>query len=674
MLTLSRRRCAATKIARVMPRWDPHDIPEAGSSYVIEGGRPSSWISGTHWTNGGVYVTAAVQTVCGPDCHTAGNKTAISLRIGEMNAVYRDSNAPTTAKYVDVSLGQDDHQNFLAQFDVEGKVYWARFVGVNGIAGDVPHGNSTLDSLLIKGSYGEFGGPASTIDDFYVGSTITIIAGNNEGRSRLVTRYQASSRNVTVSPPFPVGCDGNTRFIISNRGTVATIASATATSVTLPATLGLRAELDGAFVGKSIIITKGTGNGQFATIQAYDGSTRSATITTWSGASPAQADATSQVHILDSTSIEGIAVMQDAVFLTGGVTTSNTRVQNCTFDSATVTEGPPENTHPITVFECAVIGALPPVPSAARSPTWGNGAAKTEFAIAGSSSTDLTFEALHASTTWGMYTLAYNGSGSLMWSHVTHGGAIFPKAILAMDPSIGGSPLAGKWGGTVNSRSVPSRSQPPDATSAQDVGSLGLDSTVVDGPYIYVAAEISDWQNASDFGRTRLPLECSHGKVIGAKSAPTTRLADTPCAGQVVAKGTHASWPKASSRSTDIVLAQFLASNGEVQQLRRTGQSDKSETVTSLAGHALTGAVYLSGEYFTSGVSASTQGGEANGGGEDVFGLASAGRADTVGCPRQRWNGDEALGEVGTPDCRLYGNAPSATLPTGVFAWYSTVQ
>jgi hypothetical protein len=84
-----------TKVARVMPRWDPQDIPEAGSSYVIEGGRPSSWISGTHWTDGGVYVTASVQTVCGPDCHTAGNKTAISLRIGEMKAVYRDSSSPT---------------------------------------------------------------------------------------------------------------------------------------------------------------------------------------------------------------------------------------------------------------------------------------------------------------------------------------------------------------------------------------------------------------------------------------------------------------------------------------------------------------------------------------------------------------------------------------------------
>jgi hypothetical protein len=98
----------------------------------------------------------------------------------------------------------------------------------------------------------------------------------------------------------------------------------------------------------------------------------------------------------------------------------------------------------------------------------------------------------------------------------------------------------------------------------------------------------------SQFGRTRLPLECSQAKTIGAHDAPTSRLSDTPCAGPVVAKGTLASWPKASARNTDIVLAQFLAQNGQVEQLRRTGQVDASETVSSLAAHPLTGKWCLS--------------------------------------------------------------------------------
>jgi len=350
----------------------------------------------------------------------------------------------------------------------------------------------------------------------------------------------------------------STAFIISNRGTVVLAAAGTTTSVTLPASLGIRATLDGAFMGASMVVVDGAGMGQHATIQAYDGATLMATISTLTTA----LDATSRIHIMDASNIKGLAVMRDTVFLIGSVTTSGTRVQNCSFDSATVTEGPPENTHPISVFECAVIGSLPAVPTNARSPSWANGAHKTEFAIAGSSSTDVSLGTLKASTTWGMYTIAYNGSGSLVWSHVADGGALFPKAIIAMDPSIGGAPLAGKWGGTLDSQSTSSRSQPPDA----------FGSAVVNGPYIYVAADISDWLNASDFGRTKMPLECSNGKTIGAKSAHTLRLGDIACAGQVVSKGTVLSWPKASARSTDIVLAQFLAIDGQVQTLRRTGQ------------------------------------------------------------------------------------------------------
>ena len=119
----------ASKIAKVMPAWDPHDTPGSGSRYVIEGGRPSSSVDGTHWTNGGVYVTARVETVCGTDCFTSNVKTSTSVRIGEMNAVYRNSDAKATAKYVDVSLAQNDHQNFVSQFDDKGKVYWARCGG-----------------------------------------------------------------------------------------------------------------------------------------------------------------------------------------------------------------------------------------------------------------------------------------------------------------------------------------------------------------------------------------------------------------------------------------------------------------------------------------------------------------------------------------------------------------
>jgi len=205
---------------------------------------------------------------------------------------------------------------------------------------------------------------------------------------------------------------------------------------------------------------------------------------------------------------------------------------------------------------------------------------------------------------------------------------------------------------------------------------VGLDYTVVDGPYIYLAAEISgyDATKASDFGRTRLPLECSRGKYVGEKNAPTARLADSPCAGKVVSKATSTnSWPGTSDRSTDIVVAQLLAATGEVQQLRRTGQTDRSETVSSLAAHPLTGTIYMAGEYYTAGGDANVQGEELSTRGADVFGLAAARRPNSVGCPRQRWEGSLAMGQSGVPDCRLYSNSDSTApaLPTGFVLKYS---
>lgn len=408
---------------------NPQDVPAAGSRYVIEGGRASSWISGTHWTSGGVYVTATVETTCGSDCYNTSTKTAVAVSLGEMNAVYRDSNAPPSAKSVLVTLGQNDHQNFISQFDDKGNVYWARFVGMNGMAGKVNTTGCTSESLIISGSYGEFGGQASSIDDFYVGVTITLVAGDLAGYSRHITRYVASTRNLTVFPPLPSAPNSSTAFIISNRGTATTAAtSSTPSAVILSDSLGLRATLDNAFVGQLLVVTRGAAIGQAAVIQAYDGSTRTARVNTLTNLASGD-----EIHIFDSSSIQELAVMRDTIFMTVCMITSDTRAQNCSFDSATVTEGPPDNTQPIMVFECAVIGTLPPVVNP-------NGASKTECAIAGSSSTDVSFGSLKSTTTWGMYTLAYNGSGSLLWTHVVHVGAIFPKAILAMDPSIGGAP------------------------------------------------------------------------------------------------------------------------------------------------------------------------------------------------------------------------------------------
>ena len=244
-----------TKIARVQPHWDPAQTPAAGSRYVILSGRPSSWLSGMHWSNGGVYVSGRLMTICGPTCATTATRGAISVVIGEMQNSYRDANAQTTPKYVQALVGQDDHQNFLAQFDSDGRVFWSRFVGNNGASGTVTSVTSATVFTVAS--------DASTADSFYVGCSVTIVDGTGGGQTRVVSAYTGATRTVTVSAAFTtLLVAGSSRYIIANKGTTGTFAAAgTATSVTLAAT-PTKNTLNGAYNGATVVITSGTGIGQ----------------------------------------------------------------------------------------------------------------------------------------------------------------------------------------------------------------------------------------------------------------------------------------------------------------------------------------------------------------------------------------------------------------------------
>jgi hypothetical protein len=47
----------------------------------------------------------------------------------------------------------------------------------------------------------------SSVDDFYNGATITLIAGNNIKQTRLITDYVANTQTITVDPAFGANCD-----------------------------------------------------------------------------------------------------------------------------------------------------------------------------------------------------------------------------------------------------------------------------------------------------------------------------------------------------------------------------------------------------------------------------------------------------------------------------------
>jgi hypothetical protein len=246
----------ATKVARVHPHWDAGDTPAVGSRYTILGGRPSSWISGMHWSNGGVYVSGRINTVCGLNCSlVTSGRGAISVKIGEMPTAYRDSNAQTTPKFVQALLGQDDHQNFLAQFDVDGKVFWSRFIGNNGVSGTV--------TAVTNVSVFNVAADASTIDNFYVGCSSTIIdeTGAGAGQTRVISSYTGATRTVTVATSFGNILSTTSRYIIANKGTTGTVVAGSTTTVTLQSST-LKNSMDGIYNGSSIVITGGTGEGQ----------------------------------------------------------------------------------------------------------------------------------------------------------------------------------------------------------------------------------------------------------------------------------------------------------------------------------------------------------------------------------------------------------------------------
>jgi hypothetical protein len=155
---------------------------------------------------------------------------------------------------------------------------------------------------------------------------------------------------------------------------------------------------------------------------------------------------------MDSASIVDLAAANDQVFLTGVFTNPGLRLQNCSFDAATVLEGPPANTLPVTLFECAVIGGVPVA---------ANGDAKTEFIISGSTSTDVAVGAVGATTSMALFTAAYNGSGALSWLSYAAEGAIRPRAMASLRPSFGNAALRGPWGGGVDDPSVPGQNQVP---------------------------------------------------------------------------------------------------------------------------------------------------------------------------------------------------------------------
>lgn len=124
---------------------------------------------------------------------------------------------------------------------------------------------------------------ASTVDDVYVGATVTLTGGTGVGQTRRIINYVGSTKVITVDRNWAVNpANGTTFDILAGAGSPiaveGTIASATGTT----AVLGTEASsTDDIYLNGIITITSGTGAGQYRDVTDYVGSTKTVTVDTW---------------------------------------------------------------------------------------------------------------------------------------------------------------------------------------------------------------------------------------------------------------------------------------------------------------------------------------------------------------------------------------------------------
>jgi hypothetical protein len=360
------------------------------------------------------------------------------------------------------------------------------------------------------------------------------------------------------------------------------------------------------------------------------------------------------------------------------------RLQNCTFDSATVSEGPPANTAPtVTTLKklCRSQSSRATMRPNALLPGetvqkyeggedvfFGVTAAASDYIVSNTVPEDyveVNVEIAAAATTKSyMFTAAYDGSGSLVWYHYTRAHTpvagtaanvmIQPTAMTHVRPSIGNKPLRGYWKTLSDTERVwTSRGQPPDATAAKDVASERVDSATVMGGFIYIVGTIQQGmpETFADFGVTKYPLECSRGKTLGSKGVDLRVVSNTPCAGKLQAQGTGQKdvfLIKMAARGaprSDWTMTEYGKANVQpaVQWIRRTGQINKDDVASAVAVHDLTGAIFVTGTY-TASVNTKYQGSDIGekrykaSAGNDGGNTYVAERAPTAHrhCPQQR--------------------------------------
>jgi hypothetical protein len=154
------------------------------------------------------------------------------------------------------------------------------------------------------------------------------------GQTNTITSYAGATRIATVSSAWTTPPDRASAYAIMQPVTNGTARGGTITTITLASTAS---SLPDAYVGMRLKLTGGTGNGQIATILAYDGSTQVATV------------APAWVTIPDSTSAYAVAQAITAGIAVAGTTTT------ITLDDAASTS---DNAYAAMTVELGLAGQL----------------------------------------------------------------------------------------------------------------------------------------------------------------------------------------------------------------------------------------------------------------------------------------------------------------------------
>jgi len=613
---------ASTRTAYVQPHWDGTGemTPDSTSCYIISG-RPSSNIQGQHWSSGGVYVTGKA----------VGISAGSTMCFGQMPDAYRDSNAvgtgiPVCSKF---SALANEEQNFIAQYDRNLRAFWVRFTYDSAV---MPTGATTVAAgavTLANGGTILAVTSASALLGF--SGSLTLTCGLGKGTVSIIDIVGTAIQFSELTPIYFTGttCTSSLGSTVSLTTGLGTVAAATPVTVTLseikqlffskilnalPSTIAISCGDDISMSLSSVNLGTGVLTLDGTTVNQLGTAATGGQICAAPGGSPGAAVwLISTASASNSGQISSVTTMQDFIYVTGtfgyaatGADLVSMRLQNCSFDSSTVTEGPPSNTQPIVVtlkklcrtenIGLTNVGLFPSQSSNSQL-----GGPAMQFGYSPDASMDYTvlntmaadyvqipFAPLASSTKQLMYVAGYDASGSLVWFHFVQpdGGMsgyndniwIEPAALAHVQPSLGGRPLMGTWNSVSDTERTLTGGQPSDSTAAKDISSERADSATVNGGFIYVAGHIKTATvgHLADFGLTKYPLECSHGKSIGKHGADISVMINAPCAGKIQSQQSDA----VGVPSYDVFLSKYAAKGAP----RSTDQSILSYSVWKAVG------------------------------------------------------------------------------------------